>query len=94
MPTYIILGRLTLQAKRDPATSRKTRDQLWAEFQSKGLKFTPYTTLGPYDVITIVEAPSEELMMRYLMAAGVSGNIETTTLRAYSAAEADKFRSG
>ena len=92
MPTYIVLGRLTPQAKRDPAAARKSRDQIWGEFQGKGMKFTPYTTLGPYDVINIVEAPSEELMLRFLMAAGASGNLETTTLRAYSAAEAERFR--
>ena len=92
MATFIILGRLTLEAKRDPAAANKGRDQLWGEYQKKGFKFTSYSTLGPYDFVTIVDAPSEELMLQFLMAAGLSGNIESTTLRAFSAAEVERIR--
>jgi uncharacterized protein with GYD domain len=58
VPTYIILGRLTTQAKRDPASSLKTRARIWDEFQKLGVKVTHDTTMGPYDVANIVEAPS------------------------------------
>jgi uncharacterized protein with GYD domain len=92
MPTYVMLGRLTAQAKRNQAESLKTRDQIWAEFQKKGVKITPYVTIGPYDVVNIVESPSEELALQFLMAAGASGNIDTTTLRAFTAQEMAKIR--
>lgn len=92
MPTYIVLGRLTTQSKRNPVESLKSRDQLFAEYQKKGVKFTAYSTVGPYDVVQIVEAPSEELMMKYLMGAGASGNIDTVTMRAFSQQEGDKLR--
>ncbi len=92
MPTYIVLGRLTAQAKRNQTEALKVRDQLWSEFQKKGIKITPYMTLGPYDVVNIVDSPSEELAMKFLLAAGASGNIDTTTLRAFSAQEMDKIR--
>ncbi len=92
MPTYIVLGHLTAQSKRNPAEALKARDQLFAEFQKKGVKVTAYTTIGPYDIVNIVESPSEELMMKFLMAAGASGNIETTTLRAFTQQESDKIR--
>ena len=93
MPTYILLGRLTAQAKRNQVEALKTRDQLWSEYQKKGIKITPYTTLGPYDVVNVVEAPSEELMAKFLMAAGATGNIETTTMRAFTEQEASRIRS-
>ena len=72
--------------------ARKSRDKLWAEFQRQGVKITPYITLGPYDVVNIVETPTEELAMRFLLAAGASGNIETTTMRAFTQQEFDKIR--
>jgi uncharacterized protein with GYD domain len=92
MFTYVVLGRLTAQAKRNQAEALKLRDQLWSEFQKKGIKITPYVTLGPYDIVNIVESPSEELVMKFLMAAGATGNIETTTLRAFPSEEIDKIR--
>jgi uncharacterized protein with GYD domain len=92
MPTYIVLGHLTEQAKRNQREALKTRDQIWSEFQKQGVKITPYVTLGPYDLVNIVESPSEELAMKFLMAAGASGNIQTTTLRAFSQQEMDKIR--
>jgi len=94
MPTYVMLGRLTTQAKQHPAEALKARDQLFGDFQKKGLKVTAYMTLGPYDVVNIVEAPSEEVMMRFLMAVGAQGNIESTTLRAFGQQDSDRLRSG
>jgi uncharacterized protein with GYD domain len=91
--TYIVLCHLTAQAKRDRATSLKSRAKTWGEFQKKGMKITAYDTLGPYDVVMILESPSEELALRFLAAAGASGNIETTTLRAFSDEEMGKFQS-
>ncbi|HTW76764.1 MAG TPA: GYD domain-containing protein [Thermoplasmata archaeon] len=94
MPTYILLGRLTALAKTHPAESLKARDQIFAEFQKKGLKITYFMTLGPYDVVNIVEAPSEELMIQFLVAAGAQGYVDSVTLRAFSPQEADRLRTG
>lgn len=94
MPTFIALGRLTSQAKQNPAASVRHRDQVHAEFQKKGLKLTSYMTLGPYDVVLIVDAPSEELMMQFLMAVGSGGNLDTTTMRAFTSQESDRLRPG
>ncbi len=93
MQTYIVLGHLTAQAKRNRAESLKSRDKTWSEFQKQGMKITAYDTLGPYDVVMILESPSEEIALRFLSAAGASGNIETTTLRAFGDAEMARIRS-
>lgn len=92
MQTYIALCHLTAQAKRDRAESLRSRAKTWGEFQKKGLKITAYDTLGPYDVVMIIESPSEELALKFLGAAGASGNIETTTMRAFTDAEMDRVR--
>ena len=92
MPTFVVLGRLTPEAKHDMAASLKERDRVWSEFQKKGIKITNYMTLGQFDVVNIIESPTEELMMKFLMAAGASGNIETMTLRAFSAQEMERIR--
>jgi uncharacterized protein with GYD domain len=92
MPHYIVLARLTAQAKRDAAGSMKARDELFSEFRKKGLKIAAYMTLGPYDVVNVVDAPSEELMMQFLVAAGKQGNVETTTMPAWTPEESDRFR--
>lgn len=93
MPTFVVLGKLTAQAKQNPAAALKARDRVFEEFQKKGLKLTDYSTLGPYDVVLIVEAPSEEATLQFLMAVGATGNLDTTTLRAFSSAELARVRS-
>jgi uncharacterized protein with GYD domain len=93
MQTYIALGHLTAQAKRNRAESLKSREKTWSEFQKKGLKITAYDTLGPYDVVMILESPSEEIALKFLAAAGASGNIETTTMRAFTDEEMQRMRS-
>ena len=92
MPTYIALGKLTSQAKQNPAASLKARDHLLAEFQKRGLKVTSYVTLGQYDVVLVADAPSEELMLQFLFAIGAAGNLDTVTLRAFTPQESDRLR--
>ena len=92
MPTYIVLARLTAEAKRNPAEALQKRQKRMAEFKEKGLKFTAYTTLGPYDLVVIVDSPSEELAVKLLLTAGEQGDVDTTTLRAFSADEMQRIR--
>jgi uncharacterized protein with GYD domain len=92
MPTYIVLAHFTAEAKRNPAEALQNRQKRMAAFKEKGLKFTSYTTMGPYDLVTIVESPSEELAVKLLLTAGEMGDVDTTTLRAFSAEEIQKIR--
>ena len=94
MQTYIMLGRLTSQAKTSPAESMHARDELFHEFEKKGVKVKVYHTMGPFDVVNIVDAPSEDVMMRFLMAVGAQGNLDSVTLRAFTQEEGDRFRTG
>ncbi len=92
MPSYIVLVKLTPRAKQNMPEALKARDRTWSEFEHHGLKITPYSTLGRFDSVLFLESPTEELVVRFLMAAGASGNIETETLRAFSEAESQKLR--
>jgi uncharacterized protein with GYD domain len=46
-----------------------------------------YWTVGPYDMLTIFEAPNDEALSAHLLEIGSLGNVRTTTLRAYSEEE-------
>jgi uncharacterized protein with GYD domain len=52
-----------------------------------------YWTLGHHDVVTIAEAPDDESITAFLLAAGGQGNLRTQSMRAFSAAEMDKVLS-
>lgn len=46
-----------------------------------------YWTVGPYDLVGIVEAPDDETATAALLTVAGQGNIRTTTLRAFNASE-------
>ena len=50
-----------------------------------------YYTMGHYDFVSIIEAPSFETMMTGLMAIGATGAIRTKTLQAIPLEQGDKF---
>jgi uncharacterized protein with GYD domain len=55
------------------------------------MKITSYDTIGPYDVIVILESPTEELALKFLAQTGASGNVETVTLRGYTREEIERI---
>jgi uncharacterized protein with GYD domain len=46
-----------------------------------------YWTVGAYDMLTIFEASDDEALSAYLLQIGSTGNLRTTTLRAYDEQE-------
>jgi uncharacterized protein with GYD domain len=42
-----------------------------------------YWTVGPYDLVCLIEAPDDESATAFLLEVSSAGNIRTTTLRAY-----------
>ena len=48
-----------------------------------------YLTMGEYDLVAIVEAPSDDAVARFALAVGSLGNVRTKTLKAFSE---DQFR--
>src|SRR5206468_6394336 len=65
---------------------------LKAAAKKMGVKVTDiYWTLGDHDGVLIFEAPDDETATTLLLHLGASGNVHTTTVRAFTAAEMDKL---
>jgi uncharacterized protein with GYD domain len=88
MPTYVSLLNFTDEGIR---TVRDTleRNERAAELAEKyGARLVQsYWTVGPYDVVIVLEAPDDESLTAYLLEIGSIGAARTTTLRAYNREE-------
>ena len=61
-------------------------------FEKAGGKWVHrYYTMGPYDLVGVVEAPDDDAIFKLCMKMGVKGNIRTTSMRAWSDKEAAKI---
>jgi uncharacterized protein with GYD domain len=91
VPTYVVLYRFTDQGlKSIKGTVRRTRE-IRAENEKRGFKVIgTYWTEGRYDLISVVEAPSEEAMLAGLFNIAEAGNVHSETLRAHTEEEMDK----
>ncbi len=83
MPTYVTLMNWTDQGIRTAKDSVQRRDQANALAEKHGARIEQvYWTVGPYDLVTIIEAPDDESATSMLLELGSAGNLRTTTLRA------------
>jgi uncharacterized protein with GYD domain len=53
-----------------------------------------YWTIGSHDGVLILEAPDDTVAASVLLALGASGNVRTTTLRAFEWADAQELIEG
>jgi uncharacterized protein with GYD domain len=78
----------TDQGIRTAKDSVQRRDQANALAEKHGARIEQvYWTVGPYDLVTIIEAPDDESATSMLLELGSAGNLRTTTLRAYGREE-------
>ena len=89
MPRYVVLVNWTEQGVRNVKETLQLQPVLVGELADKhGLKLDQaYWTVGPYDMVTIFEAPDDEALSAHLLEIGSLGNVRTTTLRAYNEEE-------
>ncbi len=84
MPTYVTLMNWTDQGIRTARDTVHRREQADALAQKYGAKIEQsYWTVGPYDLVVVVEAPDDESATAMLLELSSEGNLRTTTLRAY-----------
>jgi uncharacterized protein with GYD domain len=84
MPTYVTLMNWTDQGVRNVRDTVQRRGQADELAQKHGATIEEvYWTVGPYDLVTIVQAPDDESVTAMLLELGSGGNLRTTTLRAY-----------
>jgi len=89
MSTFIALLDYTDQGIRNIRDSPQRADHFNEMAERAGAKVVgQYWTIGSHDGVLILEAPSDEIAASVLLALGASGNVRTTTLRAFEWAEA------
>jgi uncharacterized protein with GYD domain len=88
MPTYVSLLNFTDQGIRNVTETLDRAARAEEHLQNYGGRFERlYWTVGPYDLVAIIEVPDEESATAFLLEVGSWGNIRTTTLRAYDREE-------
>ena len=92
MRKYVVLYRFTEDGAKDirgtVARARETREQN----EKRGFKVKVLLwTQGPYDLVAVVEAPSEEAMMGGMVNILSAGNVTSTTMRAFDQQEMEKI---
>ncbi len=88
MPHYITLFKLTDQGIKDIKNAPKRTEEGIKAFEEMGGKLIGfYVTMGEYDYVGISEAPSDEVVMTFMLGVGSLGNIRSTTLKAFTTEE-------
>ncbi len=91
MPTYVVLYRFTDDGLKNIKDTVKRAREIRAENEKRGFKVVgTYWTQGQYDLVSIVDAPSEDAMLSGLFNIAQTGNVHSETLRAHSEAEMEK----
>jgi uncharacterized protein with GYD domain len=90
VPTYITLLSWTDQGIRAYKDTAERADAFASALQKLGAKLVSiYWTIGPYDLVGIVEAPDDETATAALLQVGGVGNVRSTTLRAFGRDEVE-----
>jgi uncharacterized protein with GYD domain len=88
MPTYVVLIDWTEQGVRNFKDSVDRYEAANSQLEGLGVRFTDiYWTLGNHDIVAVTDAPDDESLAAGLLTVAGTGNIRTTTLRAFSADE-------
>jgi len=85
MPTYVVLYNFTDEGRKSIKDTVRRAREVRNENEKRGFKVLGHLwTQGRYDLVTIVEAPSEEAMMSGLFSIAEAGNVASETLRAFT----------
>ena len=88
MPNYVVLMNWTDQGIKTVRDTVQRRERADAQAERHGARIEQvYWTVGPYDLVTLFEAPDDESITAMLLELGSGGNLRTTTLRAYDREE-------
>lgn len=85
MSTYVVLMKLTELGAKTIKEAPARVDAAVKNLEAMGGKMTAfYLTTGEYDYIAVGEAPTDQVMLTFLLGLGTTGTVRTTTLRAFS----------
>ena len=92
MPTYISLVNWTDQGIQELKESPARADATAELVERLGGKLVElYWTVGPYDIVAILEAPDDETATAIQLTVGSRGSVRTTTLRAFGREEIERI---
>lgn len=81
MPYYIGLSTLTDEGRKTIKEKPKRILEVNKELEKMGVKVRQqFAVLGPYDFVTIVEAPDNETVMKMSVELGSRGSVQLLTL--------------
>src|SRR5260370_11579936 len=90
MATFVSSSKSRQQGIKAIDGTTKRAAALKAAAKKMGVKVTDiYWTLGDHEGVLIFEAPDDETATTLLLHLGSSGNVHTTTVRAFTAVEID-----
>jgi uncharacterized protein with GYD domain len=90
MPTYLIQAQWTDQGIRNVKESAKRLDLGKKKLKEMGGEIKAfYLTMGPYDMLTVVDVPNDTTLAAHLLWLGSQGNLRTQTVKAFTE---DEFR--
>lgn len=91
LSVFVVLGNWTEQGIRNtkevPERAKAANDIV----KNAGGKMQTFYTLGKYDFVAIIEVPKDDDIMAILLCLGNMGNVRTTTMKAWTEAEAAKI---
>ncbi len=85
MAIYIALSTLTDEGRRTLKNRPERVKEVNKEIEAMGIKVLgQYAVLGPYDFLTLLEAPSNESVLKMSVELGSRGTVQLITLPAIS----------
>jgi len=92
MPSYVVLYRFTAQGRKNIKDTVKRTQEVRKQNEARGFRVIgTYWTQGRYDLVAVVEAPSEEAMVAGLFGIAEAGNVSSETLRAFTDEEMQRI---
>ena len=94
MATFITTIKFTQQGVKGVNQTTKRAAALKAAAKKMGVKVTEiFWTMGDADGVLIFQAPDDQTAASLLLHLAAAGNVQTTTVRAFTAAEMDDILS-
>lgn len=88
MPTYAVLYKYTADGAKTIRSTVKRAGRIRQANARAGFTVREvFWTQGAYDMLAIVDAPSEEAMMGAMLNVVAAGNVTSTIMRAFDAVE-------
>jgi uncharacterized protein with GYD domain len=95
MQTYLVLGTFTELGRQTIEDSPKRLDAIRKALTKIGGNLAAfYLTMGAQDFVAVLEAPSDETIIKYTLAVAAQGHVKVVVSRAFTESEYRKLIKG